>query len=184
MARVLVLAILLVTASAAAAGAAFVDAVLAQVGSAIVSASDITLARALGLFGFTPSDAPIDATDVDRYATALAETLEASRLGLGPSPAEIDQAWAALEERRGGATATRAWLDTTAIGVEWARRALEAHLRWRAWAEFHEGFPDEASSPSKPDAAPVTKPQLGTEAKVTRLLGPAQTVPVPFPMPR
>jgi hypothetical protein len=163
------------------AGAVLVDAVLAQVESAVVSASDIAIARALGLFGFTPSDNPIDAADVDRYATALGEVLEATRLGLAPSVSEIDQAWADLEERRGGAQAFRAWLDLVAVDAAWARRALEAHLRWRAWAQFHEGFTDE---PARPGESAAVKPLTGKELVVRRLLAPSETVPVPFPMPR
>jgi hypothetical protein len=160
------------------AGAALVDVVLAQVDSAVVSASDITLARALGLFGFTPSQAPIDAADVDRYTRALTDVLEASRLGLGPSPSEIDHAWAALEERRGVA-AFRAWLETATIDLGWARRALEAHLRWRAWAEFHEGIADATASAEPSDTA---RP-FGSDVVVRRLLESSATVPVPFPMP-
>ncbi len=166
------------------AGAVLVDAVLAQVESAVVSASDIALARALGLFGFTPSANPIDAADVDHYATALGEVLEAARLGLAPSPPEIDQAWAALETGRGGAAAFRAWLDLVAVDTAWARRALEAHLRWRAWAEFHEGFSDVPARPGAARESAAGKPPLGKDLVVRRFLGPAETVPIPFPMPR
>jgi hypothetical protein len=162
-------------------GDVFVDAVLAQVESAVVSASDIAIARALGLFGFTPSDHPIDAADVDRYANALGEVLEATRLGLAPSTSEIDQAWADLVARRGGAQAFQAWLDTVAVEAAWARRALEAHLRWRAWAQFHEGFTDE---PARPGESAAVKPLSGKDLVVRRLLAPSETVPVPFPMPR
>jgi hypothetical protein len=175
---------LLVLPCAPAARAVLVDAILAQVGSAIVSASDIALARALGLFGFAPSENPIDAADVDRYAAALGEVLEARRLGLGPSPPEIDQAWAALAERRGGRAAFQAWLEGTAIDAAWARRALEAHLRWRAWAEFHAGFSDESAAPGATGEAAAPKPPLGSDVVVRRLLGPSETVAVPFPMPR
>ena len=143
----------------------------------------VDLARALGLFGFTPSENPIDAADLDRYATALGEVLEATRLGLVPSAAEIDQAWADLEKQRGGAAAFRSWLDLVAIDTAWARRALEAHLRWRAWAEFHEGFADE---PARPGAAGESTPGKlrGKDFVVRRLLAPSERVAVPFPMPR
>jgi hypothetical protein len=181
---VFLLGSLLVLPYASPAGAVFVDAVVAQVGSAVVSASDIALARALGLFGFTPSAQPIDAGDVDRYAAALGDVLEASRLGLGPSPAEMNDAWRALEERQGGATAFRAWLDTADIDPAWARRALEAHLRWRAWAEFHEAFADKLTAPGPAKESTPTKPPIATEVIVHRLLGPSKTVAVPFAMPR
>ncbi len=181
--RAFVLGGLLALSSCTPAAAVLVDAVLAQVESAVVSASDIALARALGLFGFTPSDNPIDAADVDRYATALGEVLEATRLGLVPSAAEIDQAWADLEKQRGGAAAFRSWLDLVAVDTAWARRALEAHLRWRAWAEFHEGFADE---PARPGAAGQSMPGKlrGKDFVVRRLLAPSERVAVPFPMPR
>src|SRR5262245_31324715 len=41
-----------------------VDAVLAQVGSRTISASDVALARALGVLGFAPSATPIEHSDV------------------------------------------------------------------------------------------------------------------------
>ncbi|MGH7332980.1 MAG: hypothetical protein ACREKS_09600 [Candidatus Rokuibacteriota bacterium] len=95
----------------------------------------------------------------------------------------MDQAWAALEERQGGEAAFRAWLDTVAIDTVWARRALEAHLRWRAWADFHAGFSDEPVTSGGAGQSAATKP-LGSDVVVRRLLGPSQTVAVPFPMPR
>jgi hypothetical protein len=177
--HVLVLGGLLAHAGVGPAAATLIDVVVGQVDSAVVSASDIALARALGLFGFTPSNAPIDAADVDRYARALSDVLEASRLGLGPTPAEIDQAWAALKERHGG-PALRAWLESAAIDIVWARRALEAHLRWRAWAEFHEGFAD---VPASAGASSDTRP-FGSDAVVRRLLESSETVPLPFAMPQ
>jgi len=179
----LALAGLLALAGADPAVAVLVDAVLAQVGSGIVTASDVALARALGLFGFTPSQNPIDAADVDRYSTAFAEVLEASRLGLEPSPSEIDAAWTALEERRGGPAAFRAWLDAVAIDPAWARRAFEAHLRWRAWAEFHAGFSEPGLSGTEGESS-TAKPALRSDVVVHRLLKPSETVPVPFPLPR
>lgn len=158
-------------------GAGPVDVVVGEVRPAIVTASDIALARAFGLFGFTPSEAPIQRGDVDRYGAALVAALEASRLGIGPTLAELDQAWATLETQLGGAAALRSWLETATIDSAWVRRALEAHLRWRTWITLHEGLVIET-----PGAKPET-PGLESDLVVRNLLAPDQTVAVPFAMP-
>jgi hypothetical protein len=171
----LVAAVILVGAALTAAGP--LDAIVGAVGASAVTASDIALARALSLFGFTPSDAPIRSVDVDRYTVALVTVREASRLGIGPTPAELDQAWAALETQMGGGAALRAWLDATTIGTGWARRALEAHLRWRSWTTLHEGLTIET-----PGAAPPP-PALESDVAVRNVLPPEHEIPVPFAMP-
>jgi hypothetical protein len=170
-----VLVILLSAPNAASAG--LVDAVVGQVGPAIVTASDVGLARAFGLLGFSPSSEPIRSEDVDRYTAAFVGALEASRLGIGPTAAELDQAWSALEVQMGGAAALRDWLEATAIDVAWVRRAVEAHLRWRAWTALHQGLTIET-----PGARPDT-PGLESDLVARSLLPPGQTIPVPFPMP-
>jgi hypothetical protein len=157
--------------------AALVDAVVGAVGSTAVSASDIALARALGLFGFTPSEEPIGSADVDRYGAALVAVLEASRLGIGPTLTELDQAWTRLETQMGGAEALRAWLQATTIDIAWARRALEAHLRWHTWKTLHEGLTIET-----PGAAPGT-PGPASDLVMRNLLAPRQPVALPFAMP-
>jgi hypothetical protein len=157
--------------------AALVDLVVGTVDTAVVSASDIALARALGLFGLTPSDDPIRSADVDRYGTALIAVLEASRLGIGPTLTELDEAWAEMETRVGGAAALRAWLEATAIDAVWARRALEAHLRWHTWQTLHEGLTIET-----PGAVPPP-PGLESDLVLRNLLPSPQTIPVPFAMP-
>jgi hypothetical protein len=159
------------------ANAVLVDAVVGAVGSTAVSASDIALARALGLFGFTPSEEPIGSADVDHYGAALVAVLEASRLGIGPTRAELDQAWTGLETQKGGAAALGAWLDATTIDIAWARRALEAHLRWHTWKTLHEGLIIET-----PGAAPET-PGSASDLVVRNLLPPQQPVALPFAMP-
>jgi hypothetical protein len=164
-------------ACASPAGAALVDLVVGAVDTAVVSASDIALARALGLFGLTPSDEPIRSADVDRYGTALIAVLEASRLGIGPTLTELDQAWAEMEARVGGAAALRAWFEATAIDAVWARRALEAHLRWHTWQTLHEGLTIES-----PGAAPAP-PGLESDLVLRNLLPAQRTVSTPFVMP-
>jgi hypothetical protein len=153
------------------------DAIVGAVGASAVTASDIALARALSLFGFTPSDAPLRRMDVDRYAVALVAVREASRLGIGPTPAEMDQAWASLETQMGGGAALRAWLDATTIDTGWARRALEAHLRWRSWTTLHEGLTIET-----PGATPPP-PALESDVALRNLLPPEHEIPLPFAMP-
>ena len=166
--RLLVLvALVLALACAGPARAVLVDAVVGAVGAAAVSASDIALARALGLFGFTPSEAPIRAADVDRYGAALVAAFEASRLGIGPTLAELDEAWTALETQMGGAAALRAWLEATTIDTAWARRALEAHLRWHTWKTLNEGLTIDT-----PGAKPET-PGLESDLVVRNLLAAA-----------
>ena len=167
----------LALACACPAGAVLVDAVVGAVGSTVVTASDIALARALGLFGFAPSETPIQAADVDRYGAALVAVLEASRLGIGPTLTEMDQAWTALETQLGGAAALRAWLEATTLDTAWARRALEAHLRWRTWTTLHEGLTIET-----PGATPKSH-GLESDLVVRNLLATQQTVIVPFAMP-
>jgi hypothetical protein len=171
----LVAAILL--ASARLHAASPLDAIVGAVGASAVTASDIALARSLSLFGFTPSEEPIRRVDVDRYTAALVAVREASRLGIGPTAAEMDQAWATLETRMGGGAALRAWLDATTIDTGWARRALEAHLRWRSWTTLHEGLTIET-----PGAAPQP-PALESDLVVRNLLPPEHEIPVPFAMP-
>lgn len=170
-------ALVVLLALCGAAGAGPLDAVVGEVGPAIVTASDVGLARALGLFGFSPSAEPIRSDDVDRYDAALVGALEASRLGIGPTAPELDQAWAALETQMGGATALSDWLDDTTIDVAWARRALEAHLRWRTWTTLHQGLIIDT-----PGAKPDT-PGLESDLVTRNLLPPGQTIPVPFAMP-
>ena len=168
----------LALACAGPAAAAPLDAVVGTVNSTTVSASDIALARALSLFGFTPSEEPIRATDVDRYGTALVSALEASRLGIGPTLTELDEAWTELEARMGGSDQLRAWLESTTIDTAWARRALEAHLRWRTWTALNEGLTIQT-----PGAAPETPAALESELVTRTLLRPDEAIPVPFAMP-
>lgn len=173
----LALASALFVASARPAVAALIDSVVGTVDATAVSASDIALARALGLFGFTWSEEPIRPADVDRYGAALVGALQASRLGIGPTLAELDRAWTELETQTGGAEALRAWLEATTIDAAWARRALEAHLRWHTWKTLHEGLTIET-----PGATPAP-PGLESDLVARNLLQPHQSIALPFAMP-
>src|SRR5262245_24100411 len=71
------------------------DAVLGVVDGKTVAASDIALARALGVLGFAPSPAPITRGDVERFANALLILDEAGRIGITAEPDQVERVWAA-----------------------------------------------------------------------------------------
>ena len=101
------------------------DTLLAQVDSRTISASDVALARALGVFGFAPSSAPIVRADIDRYVDVLLILSEASKIGVEAEPAAIDAAWTGIAVRVGGEAALTQWLEDKAIDRDWARRLVE-----------------------------------------------------------
>jgi hypothetical protein len=105
-----------------------VDALLAQAGSRTIAASDIGLARALGVFGFAPTPSPIERSDVDRYVDVVLMLEEAGRLGIEAEPAAVDAAWVAVGIRAGGETALERWLDKNAIDRGWARRLVAGDI--------------------------------------------------------
>ena len=113
-----------------------VDVVVAAVGDAPVTAGDVALARALGLFGFTPAPTPIVAADVERMIRAKLVVDESQRLDIGVGEAELEAAWEALAERHGGGAALAAWLAGHAVEPAWARRMLRDHLRHERFAEL------------------------------------------------
>lgn len=127
--RVLALIVWLVTAlhHAAAPGAAL-DTLLAAVDDKTVAASDVALARGLGVLGFTPSTGPIARADLERFVDVLLVLEEAGRIGIAVEPAETDRAWATAAARAGGEVALDRWLDAHAIDRAWARRLVEADL--------------------------------------------------------
>ena len=77
----------------------------------------------------------------------------------------------------GGAAALRAWLDATTIDVTWARRALEAHLRWHTWTALDEGL-----TIATPGATPDSS-ALQSDLVARTLLRPEESIPAPFGMP-
>ncbi len=162
-------------------GAVLVDAVLAQVESAVVSASDIALARALELFGFTPSDNPIDAADVDRYATALGEVLEATRLGLARAPTRSTRPGPISESSEAGqprfVPGSTTW-PSTPRGLDAPSRLTCAGVRGRV--------PRGLRRRAGPARARVSRCRQATRKGLRRapFLAPSEKVAVPFPMPR
>jgi hypothetical protein len=110
--------------------------VLAEVDGRTITASDVALARALGLFGVQPTDDPIRTADIERYADARLIEHEASRLGIAGTSQEAEAAWQAAALRLGGPDALASWLDGNGIEASWARRMIEADLRWQRFVDF------------------------------------------------
>jgi hypothetical protein len=123
--RLAAVALLLVLLLAPLVLAETLDTLLAQVDSPTISASDIALARALGVFGFAPSSAPITRADIDRFVDVLLILAEAAKIGVEAEPAAVDAAWAAAAARAGGDAALTTWLADRAIDRDWARRLVE-----------------------------------------------------------
>lgn len=206
---VLVLVGLLAVASPSAGGGTFADAVLGEVDSRVVTASDVGLARALGLFGFVPSAEAIDAREFDRFVRAWLPVAEAERLDLQIPPADLEAAWREAAARAGGPGALEAWLGQHAIELAWARRMVAWDLlrrrfievRFRAFVFVTEDQVRAAlgPGPQPPEARQRVREALGRaeaerrlgawleealpRASVRRALGSDQRVPLPFPMP-
>jgi len=121
-------AVLLMLAHAMPAPAVPVDTVLGQVGSRTISASDVALARALGVLGFAPTTAPIERSDVERYVDTLLMLDEAGRIGIDVGPSALDVAWTTISTRVGGDAALERWLRDNALDRDWARRVVEEDL--------------------------------------------------------
>ena len=150
------LALLAVTAGAGTApGAAaeesrVVDAAVASMRGALVTLSDVALARALGLFGLERSDGPITPAEVTQYVNARLAVREADQLAVKVSAEDVARAW---EAAGGGALAGR--LEAVGIDPGWARRLMEddlqlkrfVELRFQAFAFVSEPEVDEALGP-------------------------------------
>ena len=80
---------------------------MAEIDGAPVPASDVAIARALGLFDLTPAPRAIEATDVERYVDGRLLTREATRLGVETTAEERAEAWAAAADRAGGQAVAR-----------------------------------------------------------------------------
>jgi hypothetical protein len=201
--------VLLLAAAAWGAEATFVDAVLGTVEGRVVAASDVAVARALGLFGFTPSTAPIAAADVERMLDAWLLVLDARQLDIGGAPEQVDAAWQAATERAGGAGALQRWLARAGLEPERTRALVADHARWRhfidvRFRQFVFVLPEDLAAalgpgPHDPAAEARARQRLqaeqaeremgawlrerGERAERRRLLGDDGQVPLPFPMP-
>jgi len=153
------LAALLLLATAGTAGAAdlrVIDEVLAEVASRPVTLSEVTLARALGVFGLERSAGPITDADLAKYLDAQLAVRESVQLDVDVPAADLDAAW----DRAGGA-ALAARLTAAGVDPAWARRLIEADrrvqrfvdLRFRAFAFVTDFDIDEALGPGAHDEA-------------------------------
>jgi len=185
------------------------DAALAEVAGALVTASDVALARALGAAGLSPSAAPIGRVDVQRVVAARLAVAEARRLVITVERETVEVTWERTAGQMGGAGALDAWLRRTGIAPEWARQVLAADLvrerfvefRFRALVFIGEDEIDAELGPGDHSAearrrvrerlaAAETDRQLDAwldeataRAGVRYLLPPGATVPCPLPMP-
>jgi len=103
-----------------------VDVTIAVVADSLVSLSDVTLARALGLFGLAPSDGPVTDADVERYLEGQLAVREATQLDLDVPDPEVEGAWQAA-----GGPALARRMEAIGLDPAWARRLIEADLRAR-----------------------------------------------------
>jgi hypothetical protein len=149
--------ILLVTVgTAGAADLRVVDEVLAEVASRPVTLSEVTLARALGVFGLERSAGPITDAELATYLDAQLAVRESVQLDVDVPARDVDAAW----EKAGGA-ALAARLAAVGIDPAWARRLVEADrrvqrfidLRFRAFAFVTDFDVDEALGPGPHDEA-------------------------------
>ena len=186
-----------------------VETVVATVGATTVTAGDVALARALGLFGHAPATGPIGASELERSVRAHLIVDEADRLGIEIDEAEVEAAWRSLAGRRGGAAALVGWLTDNAIEPAWARRLLRDHLRherfvelrFRAFVFVLEEDVTAALGPGEhpPEARERARERLRAEmaerrlaewleeaarrVPVRRLLSPGEAVVLPWPTP-
>lgn len=103
----------------------FADAILAEVELHTVTASDVALARALGLFGLEPSNRPIRTEDLQRFLDALLIVNEASRLNIQASEDELSQVRQAAASLFGGRRKLEAWLEDTGIDAAWTEKLFK-----------------------------------------------------------
>jgi len=122
---VIVIACWALASVAAAPSAQPIDVLLAQVEARTVAASDVALARALSLLGFTPATGPIERGDLERFVDVLLIVEEAGRIGLAPDEPEVERAWAAMAARVGSEAELQQWLEAYAIDRAWVRRLVE-----------------------------------------------------------
>jgi hypothetical protein len=113
-----------------------VDALLADVDAQVVTASDVAVARALGALGFLPTTDSITAPDVDRLVRVRLALVEAERLGIDVSAADVDQAWRSTRQRLPGLDA---WLDATGVDPGWARSVIGNDIRLRKFVDLRFG---------------------------------------------
>jgi hypothetical protein len=113
----------------------FVDSVVAEIDGAVVAASDVALARALGLFGLLPAASPLSAAEIDRYADGRLLLREATRIGVEVTEADRAAEWAKVAGRAGGESALTSWLLAADIDLARARQMVDDDLRRRRFVD-------------------------------------------------
>jgi hypothetical protein len=141
----------------------FLDQVVAEIDGTPVTASDVAIARALGLFELNPAPRAIEATDVECYVDGRLLTREAARLGLATTADERTQAWAAIVNRAGDQAALDAWLQIAGVDPAWARRLVDEDLVRRRFVEVR--FRDLAFAS---EAEVTAAMETGTHAEAER----------------
>jgi hypothetical protein len=114
----------------------FLDRVVAEIDGAPVTASDVAIARALGLFELSAASRAIEATDVKRYVDGRLLAREAMRLRLETTADQRAEAWAVAAGRAGGEAMLAAWLRTVDVDPAWARRLVDEDLVRRRFVDF------------------------------------------------
>jgi hypothetical protein len=118
------------------ADARFLDRVVAEIDGAPVTASDVAIARALGLFELNAAPRAIEATDVERYVDGRLLAREAMRLRLETTADQRAEAWTVAARRAGGEAMLATWLRTVDVDPAWARRLVDEDLIRRRFVEF------------------------------------------------
>jgi hypothetical protein len=183
--------------------------VVAEVETRSVTASDIALARALGLFAFTPSPDAIGADDIERAVGVWIVVIQAQRMRMSAVGEGRAEAWRAAADRFGGPPAFEAWLTGVGVEPEWARQLVEDDLDWRQFIDLRfrafafvtedqvrDGLGAGPDTPevrarvrAKLEAAEVEQRRAEWRAEERRrvpvqlLLAPNERLPVPFAMP-
>jgi hypothetical protein len=149
------------------------EAVLAEVDGTVITAADVGVARALGLFGLRPSPEPIRRTDIDRLLDARLVEQEAIRLNIEGSDDEVEAAWASAVERMGGVEPAIAWLMQAQIEPDWVRAFVEADVRRQRFVAL------------RFQRAEQELPRWLAEARARTIIrySVSGDVPMPFPLP-
>ena len=114
----------------------FLDGVVAQVDGVVVTASDVALGRALGLFGLTPATGPLSGAEIQRYLDGQLLAREGARIGVETTAVDQAEAWEAVIHRAGAEDALMRWLRRADVDLEWARRLVDDDLRMQQFVDL------------------------------------------------
>ena len=114
----------------------FLDGVVAQVDGVVVTASDVALGRALGLFGLTPATGPLSGAEIQRYLDGQLLAREGARIGVEMTAGDQAKAWAAVIHRVGVEDALMRWLQHADVDLKWAHRLVDDDLRMHQFIDL------------------------------------------------